>query len=307
MAFLYTLLVILFWSTTWLVIKLQMATGVSGEVSVAYRMAIASVILCAWCLARGQSLRYPKKDIFFMALQGVFNFGLNYIFAYIASTHINSGVHAVIFSAILPLNMLNGFLIFKIPIRLQTLWAMLFGIIGLCLVFRPELMRIEGTTSVWIGAFWAFTGALMASFGNMIAVRNQKAGIPIVHSNAIGTGFGAVFSCLVALMLGRSFVVHDVPLYVPCLLHLAILGTIGAFGSYFSLIKLVGAARAAYVNVMVPVAALLVSTLFEGYLWTIWAYVGLTLMVLGNIAMLYMRQKNMPPSSMSKVAFPRQD
>ncbi|NJN40684.1 MAG: EamA family transporter, partial [Gammaproteobacteria bacterium] len=46
--------------------------------------------------------------------------------------------------------------------------------------------------------------------------------------------------------------------------------------------KRIGASRAAYTSVLFPVVALVVSTLFEGYRWTIPAIIGLAVLVAGN-------------------------
>ena len=48
------------------------------------------------------------------------------------------------------------------------------------------------------------------------------------------------------------------------------------------LIKRIGASRAAYSSVLFPVVALAVSTLFEGYRWSLAAALGLAVLVAGN-------------------------
>ena len=49
---------------------------------------------------------------------------------------------------------------------------------------------------------------------------------------------------------------------------LALAGSVVTFPVYFGLIRAIGAGRAAYVNVVVPVVAMGLSTVFEGYRWT---------------------------------------
>ncbi|HYK15992.1 MAG TPA: EamA family transporter, partial [Burkholderiales bacterium] len=70
--------------------------------------------------------------------------------------------------------------------------------------------------------------------------------------------------------------------YVLSLLYLSLAGTALAFGLYLALIKRIGASRAAYSSVLFPVVALAVSTLFEGYAWSLPAIVGLVVLVAGN-------------------------
>jgi drug/metabolite transporter (DMT)-like permease len=52
------------------------------------------------------------------------------------------------------------------------------------------------------------------------------------------------------------------------------------------LIGRIGAEYAAYVTLLMPIIALILSTLFEGYLWTANAVVGVALVLAGNLIIL---------------------
>ena len=59
--------------------------------------------------------------------------------------------------------------------------------------------------------------------------------------------------------------------------------TVLIWGSSWLAIKLqLGADRAAYTTLIFPGVALLVSSLFEDYRWTLWSAAGLGLVVTGN-------------------------
>ena len=55
------------------------------------------------------------------------------------------------------------------------------------------------------------------------------------------------------------------------------------FTAYLTLIGRIGPERAAYCTVLFPIVALAVSTVFEGYRWSLLAVVGLLLVVSGNL------------------------
>ena len=74
--------------------------------------------------------------------------------------------------------------------------------------------------------------------------------------------------------------------YTAALLYLSVFGSVAAFGAYLRLIALIGPERAGYNSTMTPVVALLLSTLFEAYQWTLPAAAGLVLIVLGNALVL---------------------
>jgi drug/metabolite transporter (DMT)-like permease len=55
-----------------------------------------------------------------------------------------------------------------------------------------------------------------------------------------------------------------------------------AFGSYLTLLGRIGLDRAAYVTVLFPVIALVLSTFFEDLRWGIFQLLGVLLILLGN-------------------------
>jgi len=75
--------------------------------------------------------------------------------------------------------------------------------------------------------------------------------------------------------------------YLVSLLYLSLFGSAVAFGCYLALIRRIGAARSAYSTVVVPIVALGLSTLFEGYEWTVAAVLGIILTLVGNWLILY--------------------
>ena len=63
-----------------------------------------------------------------------------------------------------------------------------------------------------------------------------------------------------------------------------------AFPLYFGVIRAIGPAKAAYSSVMVPVIAMLLSTLFEGYRWSALAVAGAVLAIAGLVIALRARR-----------------
>ena len=70
------------------------------------------------------------------------------------------------------------------------------------------------------------------------------------------------------------------------LAYLAVFGSIVAFLAYLTLLRQVGAGPASYVGVATPVVAMLFSTAFEGYRWSVAGIVGVALAVAGNVLVL---------------------
>ena len=101
--------------------------------------------------------------------------------------------------------------------------------------------------------------------------------------------YGALFSLAVMMLTGKRLDFEATPPYVLSLLYLSILGSIVAFASYLTLLKRIGAARAGYIGVMVPIMALVISAAFEGFRWHPLTWVGIAVSVAGNVIILTRR------------------
>jgi drug/metabolite transporter (DMT)-like permease len=78
--------------------------------------------------------------------------------------------------------------------------------------------------------------------------------------------------------------------YVGGILYLGLLGSTLSFPLYFGVIRAIGPAKAAYSSVIVPVIAMLLSTIFEGYRWTLLAAAGAALVMAGLVIALTARR-----------------
>lgn len=294
-AFFY-LVTVLIWGSTWLAITFQLGT-VPPELSVAYRFSLASLLLFGFVLVRRLPLHFNLRAHSFIALQGFFLFSLNYILVYLAEELVASGLVAVLFSTIILFNVLFGALFLGSRIRLRVTLGALVGILGLALIFWPEIDGLQLTEGKTLGLTLAAVGAASASLGNIISARNQRAGLPVVQTNAFGMLYGAAFMFLFALARSAQFRFEASWGYVGSLVYLALFGSVVAFGSYLTLLGRIGADRAAYVTVLFPVIALLLSALFEGLALNSLQLVGVTLVLLGNFLVLRVRRRRRAPTT----------
>lgn len=281
--------VVLIWGSTWAAIPFQLGT-VAEEVSVGYRFGLAALALYAYAFASRRSLRLPTTAYPLVFLQGALLFCINYFFVYYGTAYLTSGVVAVLFSGILILNAIFERLFFGREIDTRFGLAATVGISGIALIFSTEISDFSFTDRSIHGGMLVLFGTLVASLGNMAAVSNTKRGFPVVAVNAHAMAFAAALALLIALALGKQLDFSPRADYVLSLLYLAIFGSAVAFGCYLALIRLIGAARASYSSVLFPVVALLISTAFEEYRWTITAAIGILLTLAGNWLILSQRK-----------------
>ena len=276
---------VLVWGSTWIAIKYQLGS-VDPLVSVIYRFGLATALLMSFCWIRGLNLKFSMKDHFFMVLLGVFLFSINYWLVYMAEVHLTSGLVAVLFSSIVFFNIANGSIFLGAVIEKKMIAGALAGIAGIVLIFMPEIQSFHLAENSLLGIALGFFSVLLASFGNITSARNTQNKIPILQANAFGMGYGTLVLLLIALFLGKEFTFSMSAPYVGSLVFLSVFGSIIAFGCYLTLIGSMGANKASYTIMVVPVVALVISSFFEGYAWSLSAIAGLVLVVGGNFLAL---------------------
>lgn len=286
---------VVIWGSTWFAIKFQLGV-VAAEVSLVYRFGIAALILLLFCLLSGRSLKYSLRQHGFIALQGLFLFSSNYLVFYWATGLLTSGIVALMFSTVILMNIVNGAILLRNPVRPRVVVGACFGIAGIAAIFWSEVSGIGDNSGTWRGLWMCLLATWFASVGNIISARNQKHAIPVIQTNAWGMAYGAMIMAIYALASGVPFNFDPAIGYSVSLIYLAVFGSILAFGCYLTLVGRIGADKAAYAAVLFPVIALGLSTLFEDYQWTLRAAFGFLLVLLGNYIVLTRRPLATPLS-----------
>ena len=207
---------------------------------------------------------------------------VNYNLIYWAERIVVSGLVAVVYSTIVFMTPIGMRVAFGVPMRPRLLAAAALGVTGVALLFLPELRAAGRGGSMAYGVILVLCAAFACALGNLIAVRNHRAGIPTIPGTAWMMVYGTLFAAATAQVGGAPWTFDARPAYVLSLGYLAVCGSVVAFVTYFALLKRVGAGPSSYVAIATPVIALLLSTLLEGYRWTPIAAAGMVLAVLGN-------------------------
>jgi drug/metabolite transporter (DMT)-like permease len=284
---------VLIWGSTWFAIKLQLSS-VPSQVSVAYRFALAALILFAWCWIRRLPLKFSFREHLWLMLQGIAVFSTNYVLFYEAEKHLVSGSVAIIFSILVVFNILNNWFFFRVKPTYQVIGGAALGLLGIVLTFWHELFNLGSSLDNVLGIALSLVGTVCASFGNMIFARLRKDGMPIVQGNAFGMLYGTVVLFAYACFSGGKFSFDSSPSYILSLLYLSLFGSVIAFGCYLTLVGRIGADRAAYCSVLFPIVALFLSASFEGYRLNAVSGFGIVLVLAGNVLVLAHKQPSSP-------------
>ena len=276
---------LLCWSPTWYLIKFQFGV-VDPLISIFYRFFIASIIVFIFLILSKKKMSFNLHQHLSFLLLGVTLFSLNYIFFYLANTYLISGIVTIAFSTILIMNILGERIYFKIKSSKETLFAAGFGIVGILIIFGNELLNFKLEDKTHIGIILSFIATFWASTGNLIHQKNSKDKIPFIQSIAYGMLYGSIFTLIVAKFRGAEFVFDDSFSYISSLLYLSIIGSVVAFYLYLKLLERIGSARAGYIGVIMPIIALIISTIFEGLQWTNNLIFGLPVLIFGCVLIL---------------------
>ena len=279
---------LLCWSPTWYVIKFQLGY-VDPLVSVFYRFLVASIIIFIYLIIKNKKLRFSLNYHVWFLFFGTCLYSLNYVFFYLSNTYLISAYPAIVFSTVVIMNILGEAFYFKKKPSLKTLMGAIIGMIGIIIIFNDEIFKFSLINNTHVGLFLALLGTFSASTGNMIHQKNLNNNFPLIETIAYSMLYGSLVTLLITQIKGTELLFEYSFSYIASLAYLSIFGSIFAFIFYLKLIEKVGAGRAGYVGVIMPVLALLISTIFENLEWQIDLILGLPILIIG--AVLVINQK----------------
>lgn len=274
----------LIWGSTWLTIKFQLGV-VAPEASVAYRFGLASVMLFAWCLARGIPLCFDARTHASFALIGTLQYAINYVLVYLSERSLTSGLVAVVFALIVAWNLVGARVFFGRPLTAPIVAGAVLGIGGVLQIFWPEVAHLDRGGNA-IGFVTAIAATVAASAGNLFSERVYAKNVGVIPSAAWGMLYGSLGVFAYCLVRGVPFTFDPSFAYIASLAYLALFGSVFAFIAYLTLLRRIGSGRAGYTAVVIPVLAMAMSTLFEGYRWSVMALAGMVFVLAGNVLVL---------------------
>ena len=273
------------WSPTWYIIKFQLGY-VDPLVSVFYRFLAASIIIFIYLFIKKKNLIFSLNHHVWFLFFGICLYSLNYVFFYLSNTYLISAFPAVVFSTVVIMNILGEMLYFKKKPSLKTLVGAVIGMMGIAIIFNDEILNFSLTNGTHVGLFLALLGTFCASTGNMVYQRTLNNNFPLTQTLAYAMLYGSLVTLLITQVNSKELLFEYSFSYIVSLAYLSIVGSIFAFIFYLKLLEKVGAGRAGYVGVVMPVIALLISTVFENLKWEINLIIGLPILIIGAILVI---------------------
>ncbi len=283
-------IVTLIWGSTWLVIRDQISV-VPPSWSVTYRFVVASVAMAIWATYRRERWRLDARGLMFAGALGLLQFSLNFNFVYRAEAFITSGLVAVIFALLLIPNAFMARVFLGQRLGAQLLFGSAVAMAGIVLLLVHEARSDPaGPARVMTGVTLTLLGILSASCANVMQATRTATRYPMAPMLAISMMIGAVGNAAFAWWLTGPPVIEARIGYFAGILYLGLFASALAFALYYNLIRTIGPAKAAYSSVIVPVIAMILSTVFEDYRWSTLAAAGSALAGVGLVIALRARR-----------------
>ena len=245
----------LIWGSTWFAITFQL--GVNSLWSVFYRFLLATILLAIYCCLKNGFPRFSLAQHLRLFVQGACLCGISYWLVYESERHISSGLTAVMSTSVLYFNVIIRRLWLAKPVEAKVVAGGILGSVGVLLVMMPELDLQSAFDGSGRGMLEALLASLVLSFGCVACERNEEDSLPMLPSITLNMLYGSITVAVIALGQGILPEFSFTSEYICSLLYLAVFGSVGALSSYIVLIRKIGADRAAFIDVVFPVIALL--------------------------------------------------
>lgn len=284
------LLVSLIWGSTWLVIKDQISE-VPPSWSVSYRFLIAAAAMFALAAFKRLRFRLDRTGYLLALILGFFQFTFNFNFVYNAELFITSGLVAVLFALLMVPNAILGRIFLRHKITAPFLGGSAIAAVGIAMLFWHEYRASPASLEqVLLGGALTFGGIMSASVANVMQAGERLKSYPIITVLAWAMLFGALINVVLSWITVGPPVYEMRAAYWGGIVYLGVIGSVVTFPLYFAMIREIGPSKAAYSSVLVPVVAMILSTIFEGYVWTSLSAGGAVLAMIGLLVALRARK-----------------
>ena len=270
----------LVWGSTWLVIKTQLGP-VPPAWSVTWRFTLACAGMFVFAALRGERLLLGRRGLKLAGVVGFFQFFANFQLVYQSERFLTSGLVAVMFALLIVPNALAARIFMGTQVSRRFLAGSVIAIGGIFLLLLHEYHIAPASGSVLLGLVLVTSAILCASAANVLQASEAARAEAISVLLAWAMLAGSLGNGLYALVTAGPPVIDLTPSYLLGVAYLGLVGTVLTFPLYSMLLRDWGPGRAAYNSVLIPVVAMALSTLFEGYHWTLLAIGGAVLALAG--------------------------
>jgi drug/metabolite transporter (DMT)-like permease len=275
------------WGFTWISGKYQINAGILPEIAVSYRFLGVCIMMFFVAKFLKESLEITSKEIKILFPYFACCGSLNFIMFYYVANFMTTSISAIIFSfSIIIIALLKHYLKISNENIKVVLISSFIGVLGLLLVMFQKL-NVALDKNLAIGVIIAFLATFLYSAGALYYERNRaKLSISSISSFFYVALFGVIISFFTGLInhfISGTKISLMPQISIPFILSYVYL-VISGLGILFMmmLIQRIGAVNASYINLITPVVAVFVSSIFEDYKLIPSTFIGLLFIIASN-------------------------
>ena len=252
-------IVCLSWGTTWLGIKMAVAT-VPPFFASGVRFLIAFPVFLLIARSMRAPLLFPKEARGFFAVVVLLYFALPYLLINAGEQQVSSGLAALLFSTMPVFILIFSALVLKERIRPVQLAGIALGFFSLL-----KILQIQGVGFGYDSLYGAAAvlGAAVLHAFCYVLTKKRGANIHVVTFNTLPIGVAGLLLTLFGLVLEKPSLSAMSAESAGALLYLGIVASVGGFLAYFHLLKQLDPTVLSFVFLIFPVIAVVLAGWLE--------------------------------------------
>ena len=276
---------VVFLSTSWISCAVVSSFSIPLEYTMFYRLMIASAVTLVLIPIFKQRVKIMKTEILASVL--VAGSQLNVWLASYASKYLISGLIPCVMLMQIFVAEIMGACVERRKLNKKIMLSGVIGAAGILMLCNQQLHGVGDVDvkKTLIGIFFSFIATFAAAFGNIVYEKSGKSlrNMPKLTFMLYNFIFSGIFFLLLGLILRPVSGLVSADLlnvkYMANLVFLAITASLLALLGVYYIIAKQGAIKCTYINFIMPILAMVISTVMEGFVWNAVAVLGmLTLM-----------------------------
>lgn len=246
-------LICVIWGTTWLVIKIGL-NGVPPFLAAGLRFTLASTAFFAYIAARGVKIRVNRDGMVAILSCGLLGFTLSYACVYWAEQYVSSGVVAILY-CMMPLftALLSRFWTRSENLPARKMAGILVAMGGTVMLF----LHAQGLGAENGPRMAAALLSVLATAVNLVSVKKYGRDLNVFVLNACGMAIGAVGLFALSAVFEHHDAVNWSAANALAIVYLSLIGSVAAFQSFYTLVKIMDATRVSLISLIFPIVAVL--------------------------------------------------
>lgn len=274
-----------FFSISYICANFLTRYSVPLEYAIFYRMVIAVIILATIILIKRDRFLIKKNELLPSILVSMSQLNV-WLGTYGAKYLISGIVPCVTLLQIFVAELLSAIIEHR-KMRKNIVISGAIGVIGIIMLCNQQFIDTEDINikNTLIGIFFSFMSTFAAAGGNIVYEKNRDILLKMSHTTFMfyNCFFAGIFLFLLGIIINpadKPFDLTNIDIYyVSTIIWLSLTATIISLFALYYIIEKQGAVKATYMNFILPIASMIISTIVEGFVWNITAFIGMILLL----------------------------